>query len=224
MAQSKNRAGIPAASLAAAFVGAALVGVAHAGTLAVGPVEQVNLKTSTIVVLGQVYQVDAATLIKTSAGKTITLGSLAPDTLVSVAGTETASGQTSVDSITSLPDLDVPGATPLFVTGIASAESPTGQIKVGHLSVDVVATLTGGAPKFQAGNLVEITGTQPNPNGLFLASTIAVSSGIQSNSSEGLKGGGAAASEGLKGGGAAASEGLKGGGAAASEGLKGGGN
>ncbi len=202
MAQSKNRAGVPATSLVAAFVATALVGMAHAGTLAVGPVEQVNLKTSTIVVLGQVYRVDAATLIKTSAGKYITLGSLAPDTLVSVAGTETASGQTNVESITSLPNIDVPGATPLFVTGIASAESPTGQIKVGNLLVDVDATLTGGAPKFQAGNLVEITGTQPNPNGLFLASTVTVSSGIESAAvSNGLQGGGAAVSNGLQGGG-----------------------
>ena len=204
MAQKKNRVGIVSGSAIAAFVGAALIGVAHAGTLTVGPVTQVNLKASTLVVLGQTYYVDASTLITNRAGRPVTLGSLTPNTLVSIAGTETATGQATVASVKSLPELDIPGATALLVTGVVSTETPTGEIKVGDLNVDIVATLTSDAPKFQVGNVVEITGTQPNPNGMFLARTIAVAAGLQ--------GGGAAVNMGLQGGGAATTQGLQGGG------------
>ena len=235
MAQSKkNHAGIVSGSAIATFVGAALIGVAHAGTLTVGPVEQVNLKASTLVVLGQTYHVDASTLITNRAGRAVTLGSLVPNALVSIAGTETLAGRATVASVRSLPQLDIPGATPLLVTGVVSTETPTGEIKVGNLTVDIVATLTGGAAKFHVGNLVEITGTQPNPNGIFLARTIAVSAGLQGGGAaamtkQGLQGGGAAATTnlGLQGGGAAAmtKQGLQGGGAAATTnlGLQGGG-
>ena len=200
-------------STVAAFVGAALAGTAHAATLAVGPVEQVNLKSSTLVVLGQTYRIDTATVIKNRAGAAVALGTLAPDTLVSIRGTETAAGQTTVQSVESLPQLDVPGATPLFVTGVVSRESPTGQITLGNLTVDIVPTLTSDAPTVQIGNLVEITGTQPNPGGLFLAQTIAAISGVSgggaSTADLGVSGGGAhsaAADLGVSGGGASTAD------------------
>ena len=165
-------------STVAAFVGAALAGTAHAATLAVGPVEQVNLKLSTLVVLGQTYHIDAATAIKNRAGAAVALGTLAPNTLVSIGGAETSTGQATVQSVEKLPQLDIPGATPLFVTGVVSAESPTGQVKIGNLTVDIVSTLTSDTPKFQVGNLVEVTGTQPNPDGLFLAQSITPVAGL----------------------------------------------
>ena len=165
-------------SAVAAFVGTALGGAVHAATLTVGPVEQVNLKTSTLIVLGQTYHIDAATVIKNRGGAAVTLGALAPNTLVSIDGSETAAGRATVQGVTSLPELDVPGATPLLVTGVVSAESPTGQIKIGGLAVDIVSTLTSDAPKFQIGNLVEITGTQPNPGGLFLAQSVIPLAGL----------------------------------------------
>ena len=195
-------------STIAAFVGTALAGAAHAATLAVGPVEQVNLKSSTVVVLGQTYHIDAATVIKNRAGAAVALGTLAPDTLVSIGGTETAAGQATVQSVESLPQLDVPGATPLFVTGVVTRESPTGQIKLGNLTVDIVPTLTNDSPTVPVGNLVKITGTQPNPGGLFLAQTIAAISGVSG-------GGTTAATLGVSGGGArsaAADLGVSGGG------------
>ena len=210
------------------FVAAAVVGTAQAATLAVGPVEQVNLKTSTLVVLGQAYHIDASALIKNQAGAVVSLGSLAPNTLVSITGTETATGQATIKSVTSLPQLDVPGATPLLVMGVVSSESPTGQIKVGNLTVDINATLTSDTQKFQVGSLVEIAGTQPNPGGLFLAQNIATVAGIQGGgaaSSLGIQGGGSASIKtmGIQGGGSASSLGIQGGGHASSFGIQGGG-
>ena len=210
------------------FVAAAVVGTAQAATLAVGPVEQVNLKTSTLVVLGQAYHIDASALIKNQAGAVVSLGSLAPNTLVSITGTETATGQATIKSVTSLPQLDVPGATPLLVMGVVSSESPTGQIKVGNLTVDINATLTSDAQKFQVGSVVEIAGTQPNPGGLFLAQNIATVAGIQGGgaaSSLGIQGGGSASIKtmGIQGGGSASSLGIQGGGHASSFGIQGGG-
>ena len=209
MAQSKQtRARGLSYSAISAFVAAAVIGTAQAATLAVGPVEQLNLKTSTIVVLGQTYHVDPSALIKNEAGVAMSLGSLAPNTLVSIKGTETPAGQATVESVTRLSQLDVPGATPLLVTGVVSAESPTGQIKVGNLTVDINATLTSDTQKYEVGSLVEITGTQPNPGGLFLAQNIAAVAGVD--------GGGSALALGVDGGGHASTFGVDGGGHSAS--------
>jgi len=183
-------------SAVAAFVGVAVAGTTYAATLAVGPIEQVNLKASTLVVLGQTYHIDAATAIKNRAGAAVALSALAPNTLVAIDGTETASGQTAVKSVVSRPEIDVPGATSLLVTGVVSAESPTGQIKIGRLTVDIVSTLTSDTPKFQVGNLVEVTGTQPNLAGLFLAQSITPIDGLSGSGAAvinaGLSGSGAA--------------------------------
>ena len=156
----------------AAFVATALAGTAQAATLAIGPVEQVNLKNSTIVVLGQTYQVSPAAVLKTQAGTPTTLSNLAPNTLVEIDGTESARGQSAVSRVASLPGMDVPGATQLLVTGVVASETATGQIKVGNLVVDVTATLTSDAQKFAVGGLVQLTGTQPNPGGMFLAQNV----------------------------------------------------
>ena len=156
----------------AVFVAAALAGTAQAATLAIGPIEQVNLKNSTIVVLGQTYQVSPAAVLKTQAGTPTTLNTLAPNTLVEVDGTETAGGQSAVSGVTTLPGMDVPGATQLVVTGVVASETSTGQIKIGNLVVDVTATLTSDAQKFAVGGLVQVAGTQPNPGGTFLAQSV----------------------------------------------------
>ena len=162
----------------AAFVAAAIAGPALAGTLAMGPVEQINLKSSTLVVLGQIYHVLPSTKLVGRSGATVTLESFATNSMIVVKGAETASGATSITSITSIPQMDVPGATQLSVTGVVSSESATGQIQVGNLSVDINSTLTGDAQNFGVGSLVTITGTQPNPNGLFLAQSIVPVSGV----------------------------------------------
>ena len=217
----------------AVFVAAALGGAAQAATLAVGPIEQVNLKNSTVVVLGQTYQVGAAAVLKSQAGAAVTLGSLAPNTIVKINGSEAAGGQSTVSSITSLPEMDVPGATRLLVTGVVKSVSSIGQVKIGGLIVDVTATLTSDAQNFTVGGLVQISGTQPNPGGLFLAQNVV---SLSSLNSLGIEGGGAATTTGIEGGGvsikaagiegggkAATALGIEGGGAATTTGIEGGG-
>ena len=204
----------------AVFVAAALGGAAQAATLAVGPIEQVNLKNSTVVVLGQTYQVGAAAVLKSQAGAAVTLGSLAPNTIVKINGSEAAGGQSTVSSITSLPEMDVPGATRLLVTGVVKSVSSIGQVKIGGLIVDVTATLTSDAQNFTVGGLVQISGTQPNPGCLFLAQNVV---SLSSLNSLGIEGGGAATTMGIEGGGAATTMGIEGGGAATTMGIEGGG-
>ena len=196
----------------AAFVASALLGTAQASTLAVGPVDHVDLRASTVTVLGQTYKIAASTSVKNSKGTPVSLASLAPDTIVSIDGSESANGAATVVSVTSLPQLDVPGATRLFVTGVVTSETATGQVKVGNLVVDINSTLTNGSQEFAVGSFVRITGTQPNPGGLFLAQTVATSNGIIGGgaSSNGIIGGGAS-SNGIIGGGAS-SNGIIGGG------------
>ena len=88
----------------AAFVASALAGNAHANTLSVGPVEQVNLKSSTIVVLGQTYLLGSKTAVADSTSSSaISLKSLSTGELVSISGTETSSGTTQVDRLVVLP-------------------------------------------------------------------------------------------------------------------------
>ena len=190
-AQSSFRgASIPAV---AAFVAAALVGTARAATLTVGPVEQVNLKTSTLVVLGQTYQIGPSVSLRNQAGAAEALGSLTPDTLVVIDGTETAAGKTTVSSITSLSQIDVPGATRLLVTGIVTEVTPIGEIKVGNLAVDINPTLTSDSQNIAVGELVAITGTQPNEDGLFLAQSVGTLNG-GGLSANGIRGTGASVS------------------------------
>ena len=179
MARSSKAFGRTAAIPAiAAFVASALAGPAVAGTLALGPVEQVNVKTSTLVVLGQSYHILPTTKLLGRSGAGVTLDSFAPNTLVVVKGTESASGAVSVASIMRVPQIDVPGATQLSVAGVVSSESTTGQIQIGKLSVDVNSTLTSDTQNFAVGNLVSVTGTQPNPNGLFLAQSVVPLTGV----------------------------------------------
>ena len=106
--------------------------------------------------------------------------------------------------------MDVPGATQLLVTGVVSSETSTGEVKIGNLVVDVTPTLTSDSQKFTVGGLVQVTGTQPNPNGLFLAQNII---SINASKTMGVEGGGASAM-GVEGGGASLKAmGVEGGGA-----------
>ena len=153
--------------------------VAQAGTLAVGPVDQVNLKSSTIAVLGQTYHVGpSAHLTDESTHSVVTLGSIAPGSLVIVDGSESASGKVTVQHIVRLPQLDVPGATQLLVTGVVSATSNVGHIRIGRLNVDINAVLTSDTRAAALGQLVRIVGTQPVAGGIFLAQGISISTGI----------------------------------------------
>ncbi|MFZ0500892.1 MAG: DUF5666 domain-containing protein, partial [Steroidobacteraceae bacterium] len=175
--------------------GAGFSNATQAGALAIGPVQQVNAKSSTLVVLGQTYSLASSARISAS-GSAVTLRSLKPGTLVAVYGTESPHGAVDVLDVVALPQLNVPGATHLVVTGIVSAVSNVGTIRIGGLSVDINATLTSDTPTASVGDLVQLTGTQPTSGGLFLAQ------GIEgSGASKGIEGSGAA-SLGIEGSGA----------------------
>ena len=157
--------------------------------LAVGPVEHVNLKSSTIVVLGQTYSISPAALSK-SHGSAAGLSALTAGTLVIVSGTESASGKAKVQSLKVIPQLDVPGATQLLITGVVTGVSDVGQIRIGKLNVDINATLTSDKQPVAVGELVQVAGTQPTGDGLFLAQSVAT--GIQgTGATTGIQGTGA---------------------------------
>ena len=162
-------------SVVSAFVAAALslVGKAEAAPLTIGPVEQVDVRSSTIVVLGQTYHVGPSTsVINEAAGGHSSLSSIAPGTFVVIDGAESAAGGAKVQSIGILSQQNVPGATQLLVTGIVSSAASTGQVRIGKLTVDVNATLTDDSQRVAVGDLIQVSGTQPNPSGLFLAQGI----------------------------------------------------
>jgi hypothetical protein len=162
-------------NVVSAFVAAALslVGKAQAVPLTIGPVEQVNVRSSTIVVLGQTYHVGSGTsVINKVAGSHASLRLIAPGTFVVIDGTESAAGISTVQSVGILSQQNVPGATQLLVTGIVSSVSSTGRVRIGKLTVDVNATLTNDSQRVAVGDLIQVSGTQPNPSGLFLAQGI----------------------------------------------------
>ncbi|HEY7888052.1 MAG TPA: DUF5666 domain-containing protein, partial [Steroidobacteraceae bacterium] len=151
---------------------------AHAGALTVGPVEQLSVKSSKIVVLGQTYHLSSSAKI----------GFITPGTLVVVDGTESASGAVRVTSVIPLSQLNVPGATKLLVTGVVSSVSNVGTVRIGKLNVDINATLTSDAQGASVGQLVQVLGTQPTAGGTFLAQATGI---VGSGASTGIVGSGA---------------------------------
>jgi hypothetical protein len=148
--------------------------------LAVGAIEQVDLKSSSIVVLGQHFHVSASTLItsQTSYPTAVSLAALPQNALVWVDGEEKASGSTHVDALIVLPESNVPGASQLSLTGVVSSVSSDGQIRVGELKVDINQTLSSGGARVAVGDTVEISGTQPTAQGVFLAQTLTRPEGV----------------------------------------------
>jgi Domain of unknown function (DUF5666) len=181
--------------------------------LLVGPVESVNAKHTLAVVLGQ------KVLIGTS--DRVTVG----DT-VAVYGESLGDGSLKATKVVS-EGLYVPGATSIFISGTVQQVQPSiGRATVSGLPVDLTSLMAQGAVTPAVGSTLEITGTQPVNNGLFVASGISgggkVASGISGGglSAAGISGGGLSAA-GISGGGKVAS-GISGGGLSAA-GISGGG-
>ena len=133
-----------------------------ASPLAVGVVEQVDLKNSSIVVLGQQFHVGAGTLVtsRTDYPRAVSLADVPQNAMVWVDGAEKTSGEMSVDALIVLPESYVPGASQLLLTGVVSSVSSDGQIRVGKLKVDITQTLASNSSPVAVGDLVEISGTQ----------------------------------------------------------------
>lgn len=172
----------------------ALVGGAQAAELAFGPVQQVDVKKSTIVVLGQTFHIGASALVTSQANypARISLGGVSPGALVWVNGTETPSGTSQVQSVITASELNVPGATQLFVAGVVSKVDSVGQVTIGKLLVDVNQTLNSDDALPAVGNFISVVGTQPASGGVFLAGGVAHTQGIGgSSASIGIGGTGA---------------------------------
>ena len=146
--------------------------------LAIGPVERFDNKTNTLVVLGQQFPLDSASVIvgdrRVDARAVKRL--LSDGAVVWVDG-ELVDGSPRVRTIHLLPEHDVPGATQLFVSGVVRAITPAGLLRIDGLLVDAtVATSRVGGVPVQAGDVVQVFGTQPLPRGVFLATDIRVAS------------------------------------------------
>jgi hypothetical protein len=151
-----------------------------ASPLAVGAVDQVDLKSSSVVVLGQQFHVGGGTLVTTQSSypRAISLSDLPQNAFVWVDGEEKASGAVSVDTLIVLPESYVPGASQLLLTGIVSGISSDGHIRVGKLKVDITQTLASNSSPVALGDLVEVSGTQPTAQGVFLAQSIVHTEGV----------------------------------------------
>ncbi|HXS21240.1 MAG TPA: DUF5666 domain-containing protein [Steroidobacteraceae bacterium] len=165
-------------AIAVALVG----GSVQAGELAFGPVQQVHVRASTIVVLGHTFHIGDKTRI-TNGGKPIALRSISPGTLVSVNGVEAVNGSAQVRSVMAAATVNVPGATRLLIAGVVRGVSAAGTIQLGRLTVDVNQTLNGDGALPAVGSFVNLVGTQPVLNGIFLASSVASTPGSISGDS-----------------------------------------
>ena len=162
--------------LALSFVAAAaLTTPSFAAPLAIGAVEKFDSKASTIVVLGQTYEVGSATLVagKKSYPASNAIRLLAPGALLWVDGELRRDGKAKVDSLTVLPETNTPGATQLFVAGVVKSIDRSGRARIGALSVDITPTLGSLGSAVHPGDVVEVLGIQPIAGGVLVATAIA---------------------------------------------------
>jgi hypothetical protein len=178
----------------------------------IGPVEAIDAKTNTAVIVGQ--RVLLGNLKPPAIGAFVEVfGTVAPDSAIH------ASLVKSVGSY-------VAGASPILVTGLVKAiDRKLARVTIGNLVIDYSAGLSSNpSMDAKAGGLGQFVGTQPVTQGIVLASLFRVTNRIQlvngGVSLEGIIGGGFAA-DGIIGGGASA-DGIIGGGVAV-DGIIGGG-
>jgi hypothetical protein len=154
-------------------LGLLFVSIASAQTTFVaGPLEARSADSRQITVLGQTYLIDGKTVFTlgskrlngVSGGRVLAVGSWISvesagariATLVSVSGSQYVSG-----------------ASPVFVSGrIEQVASDLGTIRLGGLTIDASAALFGSSAGLRVGSFVEVSGTQPLPQGVLLADRI----------------------------------------------------
>jgi len=143
-----------------------------------GQVQRIDLSKGILVVAGQNVAISNETAFSqgqitiaepASAFRTIQLGDV-----LAISGPSDAPAA----SVTRLNAAYVPGSTTIFVKGkIAAVENSTGVARIDELSVDFTPAMSD--PKFvmlDAGQVVEVIGTQPSPGGLLLADSISATS------------------------------------------------
>jgi len=171
---SALRFSVPRTSVSCAATVAAILGLspAHADPLAVGAIEQIDARTSSVVVLGQRYQLGPKTAV-VSESSNQPRAPLAVNSIVWIDGTLRANGTTVVDSVTVLSEQNVPGATQLLVSGVVTSVRSDGHVRIGQLNVDATATFASASTKYSIGDAVQLFGTQPSPHGVFVAESVA---------------------------------------------------
>ena len=163
-------------AIALAFAASASVAnLSHASPLTVGTVEKFDSKSGSAVILGQTYSIGSAKLVAGSKSLPATQGLrlLASAAVVWVDGEFRNDGTVQVNSLTVLPETNVPGSTQLFVAGIIKAVDHIGRVKIGNLTVDITPTLSANAKPPRVGDAVEVLGVQPSGSGVFVASALA---------------------------------------------------
>ena len=136
--------------------------------LVFGPVDTINTDLNIIEILGQ-----------TISYPDLDDQDLSPGTLIYVFGHVLGEGYAVGTAILRSTERNVPGATPLYVSGYISAvNSALGTLQIGRLVVNYTNLLSNG--DFVVGDgVVSVTGVQPNSEGIVLAT--AVGEGVSSS-------------------------------------------
>ncbi len=126
-----------------------------------GPVQSIDLNAGTFVAIGQTVVLAGADLASLRVGDFVT-----------VSGTVAGAGLINASAVLVSPDIYVPGATEVFVTGIPSSiDSLRGTAQIGELNVDYTLTL-GDSRSDGFGAAVKIIGTQPALGGTMLGQRV----------------------------------------------------
>jgi hypothetical protein len=164
----------------------------QAAPLAIGTVEQIDTRNSSIVVMGQKYAVGSVKLTAGSKSYPAMQGArlLSSNALVWIDGELKKDGSSKVASLTVLPELNVPGSTQLFVAGIVKSIDRTGKVKVGTLSIDTSPTIGSTNSSIKVGDTLEFLGVRPVANGALVASALAPlrAQGVGGTGGPGLQG------------------------------------
>ena len=133
-------------------------GRAEAAILLAGQLETVDVRKSTLTILGQ--------SLRTTRARTVAVGEN-----VAVFGRVNAAGEVVVTDVRPFADGYVPGASRVTITGkVTAIDTHRGVMTIGRQPVDFTALLAGSTPELAVGKVVTISGTQPVPGGIILAS------------------------------------------------------
>ena len=143
-----------------------------------GPLEAVSIDSQSIVVLGQTYKLDSKVFSSEFAvGNSRDESTRVPPigTLVAVQGERSPNGTQVAITVRSLPSRYVPGATDIYVLGVAATyDASIAVVELGKVRVFIGDVDSGSALTLSSGSLLEIVGRQSHPGGLVWATAIRV--------------------------------------------------
>ena len=143
-----------------------------------GPIEAVSADGQSIVVLGQVYQLEPKAFSRRSAAGTFPEDDprlLPIGTLVAVHGERNSNGVQIATSLRIFESQYVPGATDIYLLGVAATyDAAIAVVAVGSTRVFIGDIDGEVAQALNAGSSLEIVGRQSQPGGLVWATAIRV--------------------------------------------------